>query len=79
MVSCVFSLLQCRGYLEGLGLGKQGIGEEVRGNVLCPCWASQLWDAEPFANGIDWLICIECSPVRSVVGYFITWHLLGSG
>lgn len=74
----MFLLLQCRGYLEDLGLGKQGMGEKVRGNILCPCWASQLWDAEPFANSIDWLICIECSPVWSVVGYFITWQFLGS-
>lgn len=32
--------------------------------------------AQPVTSSIDRLICIECSPVHSVVGHFTTRHAL---
>lgn len=58
-VRCYYCLVE--GTWRALGVGKPGDGETLRENISCPCWASQLWNAEPFANSIDWLICSECS------------------
>lgn len=77
LCECVY-YCSVEGIWKALGLGKQGDGERFGENISCPCWASQLQNAEPSANSIDWLICIECSPVWSVVGYFTIWNLLTS-
>ena len=66
------------GIWRALGLGKRGDGVKFRENISRPWWASQLWDAEPFANSIDWLIYIECPWMWSMVGtlwYGTCWPL----
>lgn len=58
-----FYYCSAEGIWRALGLGKLDDGEKLRGDVSCPCWDAQLWDAEPLPTVLidDYLLSVhEC-------------------